>query len=177
MTIARTSSRLFRQEVRECFCGQVRCRTPTRYSTVFRGWPIFAFAPEEGATRTAQKCGFFRAVQPAQIVTRRLSIKAGGAHNSYSRDNGKVCHSCNGRGWISGCRTRCRTLRCYYAARGLHFPTSGCFTNVASVERILYVIFYRINEQRVRTVLAARAIIVGPQPSAFLHQQLNGHQR
>ena len=37
------------------------------YSTdqfqAFRGWPIFAFAPEEGATRTAQKWGFFRAVQ------------------------------------------------------------------------------------------------------------------
>ena len=34
-----------------------------RCSTVFRGWPILGFAPEEGATRTAQKWGFFRAVQ------------------------------------------------------------------------------------------------------------------
>ena len=37
------------------------------YSTdqfqAFRGWPIFAFAPEEGPTTTAQKWGFFRALQ------------------------------------------------------------------------------------------------------------------
>jgi len=33
-------------------------------------------------------------------------------------------------------------------------------TNMQSVERILYAIFYRLNEQRVRAVLAARAIWV-----------------
>src|ERR1700676_1505558 len=36
MTIARTSSRLFRQQVRESFWGQVRSCTPTRCSTVLR---------------------------------------------------------------------------------------------------------------------------------------------
>jgi hypothetical protein len=43
-----------RQEVRESFCGQVRCRTPTRCSTVFGGGPFLRFP---------QKWGFFRAVQ------------------------------------------------------------------------------------------------------------------
>jgi hypothetical protein len=35
----------------------------------------------------------------------------------------------------------CDPLLLYYAARGLHFVTSGCFTNVASVERIIFAIF------------------------------------
>jgi len=51
------------------------------------------------------------------------------------------------------CGTRCRTLLrvqifsicnpllLYYAARGLHFVTSSCFTNVASVERIIFATF------------------------------------
>jgi hypothetical protein len=34
------------------------------------------------------------------------------------------------------------------------------FTNMQSVERILYAIFYRFNEQRVRALLGARAIRV-----------------
>jgi hypothetical protein len=38
----------FRQEVRESFWGQVRWRTPTRCSTVFRGWPIFALSAKVG---------------------------------------------------------------------------------------------------------------------------------
>jgi hypothetical protein len=36
----------------------------------------------------------------------------------------------------------CNPLLLYYAARGLHFVTSGCFTNVASVERIIFADFH-----------------------------------
>jgi hypothetical protein len=46
------------------------------------------------------------------------------------------------------------------------------FTNLQSVERILYAIFYRFNEQRVRAVLAARAIIVEPHPPPFYTSSL-----
>ena len=55
------------------------------------------------------------------------------------------------------------------------------FTNLQSVERILYAIFYRFNQPRVRAVLAARAIpvrailaarIVGPHPPPFFTSSL-----
>src|ERR1700730_4724438 len=48
MTVARTSSTLFRQQMCEIFGGQVRSRTPTQSSTVFRGWPIFALSAKVG---------------------------------------------------------------------------------------------------------------------------------
>jgi len=48
-----------RQEVRESFCGHVRCRTPTRCSTAFGGGPFLRLRPK----RAPQKWGFFRAVQ------------------------------------------------------------------------------------------------------------------
>jgi hypothetical protein len=35
----------------------------------------------------------------------------------------------------------CNPLLLYYAARGLHFVTPGFFTNVASVERIIFATF------------------------------------
>ena len=71
---SRDQFQAFRQEVRESFWARFAgAPQPTgagstwsprnRCSTVFRGWPISAFAPEEGATRTAQKWGFFRALQ------------------------------------------------------------------------------------------------------------------
>ena len=52
----------FRQQVRESFWGQAPPH-PNRCRHCLRGWPISAFAPEEGATRTAQKSGFLPSPQ------------------------------------------------------------------------------------------------------------------
>ena len=47
---------------RHANCIRVRQISPD-VALFFGGWPIFAYAPEEGATRTTQKWGFFRALQ------------------------------------------------------------------------------------------------------------------
>ena len=54
MTIARSNFRLFRQQVREIFWGQVRWRTQPDVTLFFGGGPFLRFP---------QKWGFFRAVQ------------------------------------------------------------------------------------------------------------------
>src|ERR1700680_2932225 len=84
MTLARRSSRLFGRRCARVFgarfagapqpTGEGSTWSPrNRCSTVFRGWPIFAYAPEEGATKTTQKWGFFRALQLADKFTGRAN--------------------------------------------------------------------------------------------------------
>jgi hypothetical protein len=90
-------------------------------------------------------------------------------------------------------RTTNAIERCFVEVRRRTRPMV-LFTNMQSVERILYAIFYRFNEQRVRAVLAARtirvravlaarairvravlaarAIIVGPHPPPFCTSSL-----
>jgi hypothetical protein len=48
-----------------------------RAKPFFGGWPIFAYALEEGATKTTQKWDFFRAVQPADKFTGRANYIRG----------------------------------------------------------------------------------------------------
>ena len=77
-----------------------------------------------------------------------------GAGSTWSPHN-NGCGAVGAAPFVSKGADFLNLLLLHYATRGLHFVTSGCFTNVASVERIS-ARFSAVS--RVRALLGARII-------------------